>query len=661
MNDLDKPKLMFERHLTRTPDPQKWAGAEVLVLTACDSGYLGHAMALARSMDAFSGKQHLLIHVINPGESDIAKVGQLAATLTSVKLHISAESVVLPSMEDAPAYYASARFIRMAELLEGESPVPLFALDADALAVAPMELDFSDKPEAEICLRRRDLKGGPVEEHLRVAAGAVWTKNTTRAAAFMRAVADDLVQSFCTREAVWFVDQLTLLKHILAKSGGAHVRNLKTKFSDWTMSDNAVFWTGKGDRKYLDVRYLLVREAFDVDAFQRRLGNSLNASLAALIPLNRQGRVTKRMNQYLANSRELRVGIFMPRLDLPWKQGGMKAGGKAPVPSEDTVELRLWWKRFAMELARTLTDQGASTRIIEIPAWEITPERVDGEDLDLAFIPHRCDLDFGPTSTTRRFYMQEYFRQVFVIDKNGWSAASSIYPVNVEKLPASVLGAWDEYHAAFQSGALSSKFGQSKPASRTELQMHGQIPFEPFIFYPLQVPHDQSIRYFSDVDQDRALEAVYALAEQTGLKLVLKEHPANRASMKAYREKYASDPVLWSEANLHDLLRHASGIITINSGVGFEALLAGKPVVCLGRAEYDAAAHRAEPGDLLRAWSHALAEPEEDRMARYSRFVDWFLGRHAVDLTRPYTGRHVLERLVKEALADAQGRREATP
>lgn len=647
----------FERKLVRDVPPSAWAGAEVLVVTACDPSYLGHACAFIRSLDVFGGQVHVLLHLVNADDADIARAKQLAVTLENVELQVSAEQVVLPNNDALRAYYACARFIRMAELLEnGSTAVPLFAVDADALAVAPLTLDFSDKPDADICLRRRDLEGD-APDHLRVAAGAVWARNSRRAAAFMRAVADDLRAEFAAGKGTWFVDQLVLLRHVLAETGDARVRNLKSKFSDWSMLDDAVIWTGKGDRKYLDVRYLLLRESLDDDPKRRETARSLSACIDALVPADSRTTVADRVQRAFARNREMRAAIFLPRLDLPWKQSGLKRDGSPPLLSAETIELRLWWKRFTMELARMLAEHGARPVLVEIPAWEITSHRIDAEDVDLAFVPHRCSLDFKPTRTPRRFYMQEYFQPVFVLDAQGWSAASSVYPVDPSGLPPAVLGAWDAYRNAFMSGTLASKFAQSRMAGRDELVERGLIPPTPYLFYPLQVPHDQSIRYFSGFDQDTVLEAVASLARSTGLTLVLKEHPANRASMQSYRQRYPSPGTWWSEAHLHDLIRHSTGVVTINSGAGFEALLGGKPVVCLGKAEYDAAAFRAKPANLPQVWAKAIREPEEDRMRRYSRFVDWFLGRYAVDLSRPETSRYVLDRHVREALEEAMARR----
>lgn len=653
---LDLPTT-FARRVARKPDPAAWADAPVLLLAACDAGYLPHAIALARSLDAFAPQAHLLLHLVNPDEAAIDRVRAVAESL-SLKLHLSVEKAQLPDAAMKPAYYASARFMLMAELLAAEGSPPILALDADALAVGPLSLDFSDKPEAEICLRRRDLEG-PVEDHMRVAAGAVWAKPTPGGIAFMAAVASDLQDAFASGTAKWFVDQEILGRHVLAETGGAHVRNLKSKFADWGLREDSIFWTGKGDRKYLDIRYVLLREAFDEDPARRDAARALYSRVEALVPHKDQGGVAVRARKAFARARRTRTAVFLPRLDLPWKQGGMRANGGAPVPSDDTVELRLWWKRFTMELMRMLTQHGAEPRQLEIPAWEITPERVDAEDVDLAFVPHRCHLDFGPTRTPRRFYMQEYFRPVFVVDPSGWSASSSVYPVDASKLPPAVLGAWDDYHAAFMAGNLHSKFGQSLRRPREVLEAMGDLPTGRYVFFPLQIPHDQSIRYFSDYELGEALAAALALARARQLTLVLKEHPANRPSTAAFRQQVRGPDVFWSDAHLHDLLSHADGVVTINSGAGFEALLAGKPVVSLGRAEYDVAAHRGTPETLREAWDAAVSEPPADRLQRYARFVDWFLGRHAVDLSRPVAGRHVLDRIVRHALAEAKYQREA--
>jgi len=620
------------------------------MLSAVDKGYVGHAIALARSLDVHAPGHHLLIHLVNPDADSLARLHACAGSLHKLRLHVSTEKVRLPSEASKAAYYASARFLLMAELLAATDAVPILALDADALAVGPLTLDFSDKPETEICLRQR-RNGAVASRHFDVAAGAVWARPTPRAQQFMQAVASDLEAAFASGRAQWFVDQEVLGRHVEAATAQAKVRNLKSKFADWNMGEDAVFWMGKGDRKYRDLRYLLMRGAFDEDpARSKQAAQLADAYVDAVAPGKRDAGVERAATAVLTR-RRLQVGIFLPRLDLPWKRTGLDRDNRPAELGEDTIEVRLWWKRFAMTAGNTLARMDVDVRMLELPGWEITPDRVDTENLDLALVAHRTRSDFNGQQTPVWFYMQEFFRPVFVLDPVGWGAGASTYPVASDQLPAAVLGAWDEYRDAFLQGRLGSKFAQGERDTRGNLVARGQLPEEPYIFVPIQVPDDRSISDFSDVSMSALLQAALALAKDEGLRLVVKSHPANPASTAALKRDIDDPCVHWTRAHVHDVLLHARGVITINSGVGFEALLANVPVVCLGRSEYDTTAHAATLANMPSVWQRAVAEPARERERRYARFVDWFLARQAIDLSRPQHGHRVLQKLLHEAIA----------
>ena len=643
----------FARSASVLPTPAPWRGAPVLLLTAVDKGYLGHAIALARSLDEHAAGHHLLVHLINPDAESIARLQACAGSLRRLHVHVSSEKVRLPAAASKAAYYASARFLRMAELLRAPEAVPVLALDADALAVGPLTLDFSDKAETELCLRRR-RSADAGSRHLEVAAGAVWTRPTPRARTFMQAVADDLSDAFARGEAQWFIDQEVLARHVDAATAQAKVRNLKSKFADWNMGPDAVFWMGKGDRKYRDLRYLLVRGAFDEDPAKRRDAARLADAYAdALVPAHRDPQVEQAARMVRSRQR-VQTALFLPRLDLPWKVSGLHRDGRPNPLAGDTLEVRLWWKRFAMQASNALGRLGVDARTVELPAWEITPERVDAEGVDLAFVAHRSSGDFHGQQTPTWFFMQEYFRSVFVLDPSGWGAGSSVYPVDCAALPPAVLGAWDDYRAAFLQGRLDSKFGQADRAAWPALVARRELPEQPYIFVPIQIPDDRVIVDFSEVGMADVLQAALALAKQEGCRLVVKAHPAGRASTRELAACIDDSRVLWTQAHVHDALAHARGVVTVNSGVGFEALLANVPLVCLGRSEYDTAAHAATLTSLPDAWKRACAEPATDREQRYARFVDWFLARHAVDLSRPRQAETVLQRLLQRAIAQVQ-------
>lgn len=631
----------------------------MLLLTAVDKGYLGHAIALARSLDEHAAGHHLLVHLINPDAASLSRLQACAGSLYRLHVHVSSEKVRLPVAASKAAYYASARFLRMAELLHAADAVPVLALDADALAVGPLTLDFSDKAETEICLRRRRSEDTG-NRHLEVAAGAVWARPTPRARAFMQAVAADLLDAFAKGEAQWFIDQEVLARHVDAATAQTKVRNLKSKFADWNMGSDAVFWMGKGDRKYRDLRYLLLRGAFDENPAKRRDARRLADAYAdALAPAHRDSQVERAARVVQVRER-LHAALFLPRLDLPWKKSSLDRDGRPPPLAEDTADVRLWWKRFAMTASNALCRLGVDARTVELPAWEITPERIDAEGVDLALVAHRSAGDFNGQRTPTWFFMQEYFRSVFVVDPSGWGAGSSVYPVDCAVLPPAVLGAWDDYRAAFLQGRLDSKFMQADRDAWPALVARHELPEQPYIFVPIQIPDDRAVVDFSDVAMTDALQAALSLAKEQGCRLVVKAHPANRARTLEMAACIDDPSVHWTQAHVHDVLRHARGVVTLNSGVGFEALLANVPLVCLGRSEYDTVAHSATLASISYAWQRACAEPAAERERRYARFVDWFLARHAVDLSRPRQADMVLQRLLQRAIAQVQQTHGAT-
>jgi len=286
-----------------------------------------------------------------------------------------------------------------------------------------------------------------------------------------------------------------------------------------------------------------------------------------------------------------------------------------------------------------------SVKIIELPAWEINRKTVEASGAKLAIIPHRCYLDFDEGTTPVMFYMQEYFRSVFVMDMKGWSAASSKYPFKLADMETENGQSFEIYQRRLQTGVLGSKFAQTLSQSPAKLIAQGHIPFSrtwfglskkrPYIFFPLQIPHDQSIRYFSDIAELPVVEALVKWAKQNNIAVVLKPHPANLKAMKQFDKFVDSQTIFWSEAHVYDLIRHATAVYTINSGVGFESLLQIKPVVTFGRVEYDCVTFQATINRLDEAWEYCCAADMTELATQYRCFINWFMGSYAVDLSQP--------------------------
>ena len=122
------------------------------------------------------------------------------------------------------------------------------------------------------------------------------------------------------------------------------------------------------------------------------------------------------------------------------------------------------------------------------------------------------------------------------------------------------------------------------------LQSDGALP-ERYIFLPLQVSADSQLVLNSPWIKSPAqvIELVAKTLQENDLDmtLVVKEHPMEDplVSFDETAQKYPS--IYWaSTGSLQELIQGAEAVVNINSSVGFQALLFGKPVICLGTALY---------------------------------------------------------------------------
>lgn len=328
-----------------------------------------------------------------------------------------------------------------------------------------------------------------------------------------------------------------------------------------------------------------------------------------------------------------RIGIFLPRLDLPWKLSAPPPDVALPTLKDDTLQLRLHWKAFTARLANTLQKKGLAVEVFEWPAWKIDAASIDKTGVQLAFVPHRCDLDFIPGKAKILFFMQEYFQWVFVVDPKGWSAAASGYPFSISALKPKRRGLFREYRRQLVAGQLSSKFSQMSPRGRFSLALSREIPWKGYVFFPLQIPHDQAIRYFSDYSEDSIVKAVLEWSRRSGIPVVFKPHPIGKELMYQFEQQVRAAGCYWSTANVHDLIKHSSAVFTLNSGVGFEALFHLKPIVTFARTEYDAVTIHGHPHQLDQAWHTCQSLRRNELKKHYRKFIDWFLSSYAVDLS----------------------------
>jgi len=229
-------------------------------LASCDSDYLYvHAPALAASCALSDNKLHL--HVINASQKDWAFMQKLrlcAQKLSGrVNMTLSSEDTDLSTLskEEARTYYACNRFLVAQQLLELGS-ASMFISDVDSLFMRHV-----DEPDADIGLFLRDpLPGvtGWEAEGTRIAAGAVYY-NKNRAKVFAAEVSNIIMLG----QLRWFLDQYALSTSYRKHEHSIKLHKYTDKFMDWEFIIGTNIWTGKGPRKYDNIKYVNKKKDFE--------------------------------------------------------------------------------------------------------------------------------------------------------------------------------------------------------------------------------------------------------------------------------------------------------------------------------------------------------------------------------------------------------------
>lgn len=319
----------------------------------------------------------------------------------------------------------------------------------------------------------------------------------------------------------------------------------------------------------------------------------------------------------------VQVDIYMPRMDVMFKEG--------PVPKErgPIAPIRKHWLNFIEMLNVAHIGKGDQTKIYELPLWQITSERVkeNSPDADMIYIPHKMRENWLLDDRIR-YYMQMVIPTIFSIDPYGWGATAKSYPLrdfnSSEKHKPEI---YDSMAKRIQSN--TSKFDQPerKPLLLNYVQNDGhKRRLYDYVFFPCQIPHDETIKYHSPISVEETLECVLKWASGTGKHVVIKGHPVNPGSMASIKEVAKRYPHIWvDDYSIHDLIENAKMVVTVNSGVGLEAILHGKQVVTFGRADYDQVTYNANDKNFYDVLSGAYSTADLVNISRYKRFLDhWY-------------------------------------
>jgi capsular polysaccharide export protein len=137
-----------------------------------------------------------------------------------------------------------------------------------------------------------------------------------------------------------------------------------------------------------------------------------------------------------------------------------------------------------------------------------------------------------------------------------------------------------------------------------------------YVFVPFQVMLDSQVLLHSPwiTGMEQFFELLCAAQDAAGPQapvLVIKEHPSCPRRYPALHAQAATrgGRVLFANGNATgDLIEGAAGVVTLNSSVGVESLLLGKPVLVLGNAVFDVEGVTTRARDVpgMAAWLAAV-------------------------------------------------------
>ncbi len=539
-----------------------------VVFAACDSAYfIEHGPAFVYSADDANHDVH--IHVVNPTPEVLSLAGVLSATTKMARFTITFNDIEINQHPFNGNDGMVRTYYACLRFLVAphilKTAGEMLILDIDGVIMN--EFDFPTKSVGYF--PREPLPGtqGWEQEGTRVAAGVVYYNKDAMP------IAQEVAEVMSKMELKWFADQIALSR-VLGKLPKEQVHHFDSQFMDWEFIEGTTIWTGKGPRKYDNPTYVKQKDSY---------------------------------NERLETLSTFDTVILKPRLDIPFKKFGLEvAGNKLP-------EIRTHWNNILTEFIK------GTTLIIEMPRWTFnnTIQNYFSDEC-IMYVPHMEKHNFKGNDNTL-YYMQTVFPWLFTVDPKGWAGGGeyvdTFKPNEIETCGTS----FNKLKNYVMGGG--SKFAQ--PPS-----MNLDIP-KPFIFVPLQLPHDETLQWHSDVTVPEFVEKLcqWADSSEDNPMVLFKGHPVNLASMEPLFEiiKKYKNVAYATDISIHDAIPKAEATYVINSGAGQEAMLHDASVVCFGRCDYQGAVIQGKMDDLNFTYDAVKHDDMDKRKVLYRKWYKWYL------------------------------------
>ncbi|MFT6437566.1 MAG: hypothetical protein ACJAVI_005641 [Candidatus Azotimanducaceae bacterium] len=251
-----------------------------------------------------------------------------------------------------------------------------------------------------------------------------------------------------------------------------------------------------------------------------------------------------------------------------------------------------WWEKFEILLKESLAELGVA--VIEQKESLIISDQREGGEFCIYVHKTKRDQPHGDL-----FYMQMHMQELFVLDHAGWGADHS-RQITQAQLDNVNVDLAERFTVLLREKFLTS--GESKHPQKIAWWHRFQKVPKAYILAPLQIPRDSVIKHHSPISVYEYIEMASEWAVREKTHLVFKLHPHNQSdrSLKwmVRRRVWSSRYIHCVGGNIQEMIKDSSGLLLINSGTGFEALVHGKPVATMGQCDYKAVTYPADEKGL---------------------------------------------------------------
>lgn len=257
------------------------------------------------------------------------------------------------------------------------------------------------------------------------------------------------------------------------------------------------------------------------------------------------------------------------------------------------------------------------------PVWlprgaERAPRPDRARDVTISFHSH------GQTGNILRC-KEAYVSPYYTMDRMGYACFSELacYPERF----VDEIGRQDAKRASAFVRTLAQELRKENRSKYCQPEQ-GTHQEPGYFFIPLQIEND-SVAKGLWLDKFKAVRCIVEAAAAQGSRIVIKRHPRckSRAISDLLAELSQRPNVLLSDASIHTLVAGARLVVGANSGVLFETLIQGKPVISYAESDFGQATQQVRTYDEL---ARAIAAPAVPDPGFRDRFLFWYLNEYCV-------------------------------